>query len=170
MSEGSQIRASDAERELIVGELREHLVAGRLSSEEFEDRVGRAYRAPRQADLEALKDDLPVSPATVQVELARRRGRLRRRLLQEAGGGLGISALCTVIWVSDGASGSFWPIWVIVGMLLPLIRDGSRLLGPDPDVEAVEARLHARRHRHLTHERRRRHRSRGPGLPPPQSR
>jgi hypothetical protein len=38
MSDPSQLRAGDAEREALAGELREHMLAGRLAPEEFEER------------------------------------------------------------------------------------------------------------------------------------
>ena len=42
-----------------------------------------------------------------------------------------------------------------VATLLPLVRNGWRLLGPAPDLEAVEAHLSARRSRRLAREHRR---------------
>jgi hypothetical protein len=51
--------------------------------------VGAAYKASTSADLDALRADLPVSSSSVQLELAARKSRLRRRLVQEAGGSLG---------------------------------------------------------------------------------
>jgi Domain of unknown function (DUF1707) len=145
MVEPSGIRAADDDREQVAQELREHMVAGRLRPDEFEERVAKAYEASTRGELEALKDDLPISPQAARAELARRKAHLRRRLLQEGGGGLTASAVCVAIWVASGASGSFWPAWVILFSLLPLLRDGWRLLGPDPDIERVERRLERRR-------------------------
>jgi hypothetical protein len=157
VTDASSLRVADADREQLADELREHMVAGRLTSDEFEERVDRAYHASTRAELDALKADLPMSPAVLRQELQHRRATLRRRLLREGAGGLGIAALCVVIWLASGASGSFWPIWVIVFTLLPLVRDGWRLVGPEPDLEAVEARLRARSARTLARERRRGH-------------
>ncbi len=154
MVDSPGIRVADADREAVAEELREHMLAGRLSSEELEERLGRAYRAVTRAELDAVKDDLPMGTASLQVELKARRAKLRRRLIQEAGGGAGLSALCVAIWLADGASASFWPIWVIIATLLPVIRNAWRLVGPDPDVETVEANLDARRRRRLTREHR----------------
>jgi len=158
MSDSSSLRAADADREQLADELREHVVAGRLTDEEFEDRVGRAYEASTRGELDALRADLPISPAALERALQGRRAHLRRRLLQEGGGGLGLCAVCVAIWVSDGASGSFWPIWVILVTLLPLIRNAWRLFGPAPDLEAVERHLSARREHRRARER---HRSGG---------
>jgi hypothetical protein len=154
MSESSSLRVADADRERVSEELREHMLAGRLSPEEFEERVGRVYAAKTRADLDAVKGDLPMSPASVQRALDARRSRLRHRLVQEAGGSASVALVCVAIWLASGASGSFWPIWVIIFTLLPLVRDGWRLFGPAPDEEAVEAQLAARRARRLARERR----------------
>jgi len=164
MSDPSQLRVADADRERVIEELHEHTVAGRLTAEELEERIGGAYRATTYADLEALRSDLPVSASSVALELSKRRSRLRRRLVREAGGSLSVSAVCVGIWLAAGADASFWPGWVIAFTMLPLIRDGWRLIGPASDVEAVEARLQARRTRHLTRGRRR---TRYRGLPWP---
>src|SRR5829696_1079254 len=55
----SEIRASDAERERVVAFLREHALAGRLTHDELEERIGLAYAAVRVGDLERLMHDLP---------------------------------------------------------------------------------------------------------------
>jgi uncharacterized protein DUF1707 len=162
MSDPSSLRVADADRERLTDELREHMVAGRLTPEEFEERLEAAYKARTRADLDALRVDLPLSPATLQRELVERRRHLRRRLLQEAGGSASASLICVAIWLAAGASGSFWPIWVIIFTLLPVVRDGWRLFGPAPDEHSVEASIEARRARRLRHERRH---SRHRGLP-----
>jgi hypothetical protein len=161
MSDPSQLRVADADREQLVDELREHTLAGRLSSEEMEERIGRAYSATTRRDLDVLRADLPVSSTSVALALRKRKGQLRRRLVQEAGGGLGVSALCVGVWLASGSSGSFWPAWVIGVTLLPVIRDSWQLLGPGSDLEVVHARLQARHERRLARGQRHRHRYRG---------
>jgi uncharacterized membrane protein YccC len=163
VADSSRLRVADSDREQLAAELREHLVAGRLTPEEFEERVGAAYRASTRAELDALREDLPMSPAVLRNELAGRRAHLRRRLLQEGGGGLTASLVCVAIWLLSGANGSFWPAWVIFFSLLPLLRDGWRLFGPAPELDAVERRLESRR-RHGGHRSRRHHH--GPPRPP----
>jgi Domain of unknown function (DUF1707) len=161
MSDPSQLRVADADREQLVDELREHALAGRLSSEEMEERIGRAYSAMTRRDLDVLRADLPVSSTSVALALRKRKGQLRRRLVQEAGGGLGVSALCVGVWLASGDSGGFWPAWVIGVTLLPVIRDSWQLLGPGSDLEVVHARLQARHERRLARGHRHRHRYRG---------
>ena len=53
------LRVSDADRDRAIAELSEHYQAGRLTTEEFEDRTGRALQARTTADLAALFTDLP---------------------------------------------------------------------------------------------------------------
>ncbi len=43
MSDLSSLRVADADREQVIDELREHAGAGRLTSEELEERIGEAY-------------------------------------------------------------------------------------------------------------------------------
>jgi hypothetical protein len=64
----SDLRAGDADREHAVLVLREHTAAGRLSLEEFSERVGQAYAAKTLAELDAIRRDLPAqtTPAAAQ--------------------------------------------------------------------------------------------------------
>lgn len=58
----STIRASDADREDVVGHLKRHYTEGRLTSEELSERVDAAYGAVVLSQLEALLADLPGPP------------------------------------------------------------------------------------------------------------
>jgi Domain of unknown function (DUF1707) len=53
------VRASDADRERVAETLRDHAVAGRLTTDELGDRSGRAFTARTLGELEALLSDLP---------------------------------------------------------------------------------------------------------------
>ena len=59
------LRVSDADRDRAIAELSEHYQAGRLTTEELEDRTGRALAARTAADLTALFTDLPRRQAPV---------------------------------------------------------------------------------------------------------
>lgn len=155
VSNSGHLRASDAEREQLVEELHEHTVAGRLTAVELEERLDTVYAATTRAQLDSVRADLPISTVAARRELVERKSHLRRRLSQEAGGSLFASFVCVAIWLASGAQGSFWPIWVIVFSLLPVVRDGWRLLGPGSDLDVVEARLQARHERQLAREHRR---------------
>lgn len=53
------LRASDAERDQVVGELRERFAEGRLSQDSFVRRVDAALRAREQRELAGLLADMP---------------------------------------------------------------------------------------------------------------
>jgi hypothetical protein len=80
-------RVSDAEREQAVASLREHLLAGRLTLDEFSERVELAYRAKVGHELAEVAAGLPAPPQGSRRRRTRltaavfgkttRRGRLR---------------------------------------------------------------------------------------------
>lgn len=57
------IRASDADRDAVTKSLREHLVAGRITLEEFEHRLDLVLSAVTLGDLSPITSDLPRAPA-----------------------------------------------------------------------------------------------------------
>ena len=153
MSDAARMRVSDAEREQAADELREHFAAGRLSAEEFGERLGAVYAASSVYDLEQLRHDLPdvpPSPAARRAEVQRRQAELRGQLLQRAGGSFTPFAICTLIWAASGTSGGFWPAWTLIIPIVFLGRNIWRLYGPAPELDRVQRELehHGHRHRH----------------------
>jgi class 3 adenylate cyclase len=69
-------RVSDAERDQTVTLLREHVVVGRLTLDEFSDRMGVALEARTRGDLATAMANLPAAPAPME-ESSRRRSRRR---------------------------------------------------------------------------------------------
>jgi hypothetical protein len=65
MSDPPALRASDADRDRMVVLLREHATQGRLTLEEFTERMSAAYLARTNDELEELSRDLPVTHAAV---------------------------------------------------------------------------------------------------------
>ncbi len=59
MAGDPKIRASDADRDRTAALLREHLAAGRLTAEEFHERLEAAYAAKTLGELDELMADLP---------------------------------------------------------------------------------------------------------------
>lgn len=59
MTEPSRLRIGDAERDDAVQLLTDHLAAGRLDHDEFDERLGLALTAHTHGELDALFDDLP---------------------------------------------------------------------------------------------------------------
>ena len=142
------LRASDADRDRLADELRAHAVAGRIDTDELEERLQSAYAARTLGELDALRRDLPATPEQVALALRERRSQLVRRTIQETGGSLGAFAICTAIWIGSGANGFFWPMFVLIGVIGLLLRNGWDLYGPAADLDAVEARLDHERGRH----------------------
>jgi hypothetical protein len=141
------VRASDEDREQLITELHDHAVDGRLSTDELEQRLAAAYAARTTTELDALRADLPASTLQAQVSHDARRSQLTRRLVQQTVGALGLFVVATVIWLALGASGSFWPVWILLVVVLSAARSGWSLFGPAPDLDAVEEHLDDHRNR-----------------------
>jgi hypothetical protein len=143
MPELPDLRVSDHDREQTAAALSAHYAAGRLNDAELDERLNSVYGARTESELGALLADLPTLPASqlqARAEFTARRQRLQRRMLQESGGGLVPFAVCTGIWAVSG-HGSFWPIWILIAVLVPVLRNAWALYGPDPDLDKVEAEL-----------------------------
>jgi len=113
------LRASDDDRERVASEIREHFALGRLDADELSTRLGRAYAAETERELEALRADLPrlLPPAD-----ATRRGPRAHRYARRAAVLLLPFCASTLVWLLAGAHGSFWPVWVGAASVLHLSR------------------------------------------------
>ncbi|MEV1245924.1 DUF1707 domain-containing protein [Nonomuraea sp. NPDC050022] len=78
MTDPGEVRASDAEREAVVEQLRVASVDGRLTLVELTDRTEAAYTASTHAELAMLVQDLPASGA-VPVPPVHQEGPARKR-------------------------------------------------------------------------------------------
>jgi uncharacterized protein DUF1707 len=67
----SGLRVSDSDRDRAIAELSEHFQAGRITTDELEERTGRALRARTVGDLAELFTDLPRKPAPMGVPAPR---------------------------------------------------------------------------------------------------
>lgn len=110
------IRASDADRERVVEILRQNNVEGRLTSEEFEERMSAAYAARTMGALAELTTDLPVdlaAHARHQAEVARRKAAqvpMSKQLRAAISSWVSLGVVLSVIWLISGA-GYYWPAW-----------------------------------------------------------
>jgi hypothetical protein len=138
MAADPRIRASDEDRDRTVALLREHHAAGRLTADEFNERLDKAYQAKTMGDLDALLADLPgidlyrlpdaslpryrgtIPGATSRLAAmqaagagrsSRRHGRFSPGWLSAWGTWFSVSLLCFVIWALSGF-GYPWPLWV----------------------------------------------------------
>lgn len=130
-------RASDADRDRIAAVLSEHHAVGRLTLEEFQERLDRAYVAKTLGELDDLMADLP------RTDLSQLQGRPggypplpeRREpgTVQAPGGGLPtivrIWLVITVglfaLWLISGASGGPWFLWITVPLAFIMLRRWS---------------------------------------------
>jgi len=122
MAYDPNIRASDADRDRAATLLREHHAAGRLSPEEFTDRLEQALRAKTVGEIDSLLSDLPgidlyrLPDAALtrrpRQAPARRPGRGRGTAWRAAWGvWFTVTLICFVIWALAGF-GYPWPLWV----------------------------------------------------------
>lgn len=111
------IRVSDAERDATVTALRGHFETGRLSFDEFSDRVDEAYAARTDTDLTRALRELPTQQPLPVRDRARTPRRRRRGRLARQRGALSrftfVNGICIGVWAASGA-GYFWPIWVLI--------------------------------------------------------
>jgi hypothetical protein len=130
MASEAMTRASDADRDRIAAALREHLAAGRLTIQEFDQRLDQAYAAKTLGELDSLMADLPtdlgqlpdtsVDRSAAGPPLTRRRppgtiesgpGRFSPAWRVAWASWLAVSLCVFVIWLLSGASGGPWFLW-----------------------------------------------------------
>lgn len=150
------LRASDIDRERVAARLQENYSTGRLSYDEFQERLEQAYGSKTLGELGTLTRDLPAEGETTApanpippASTAGRAKRVRDRVLTY----VVIMLFLIAIWAATGAHGSFWPIWpILIGGLI-LAFD---LLGLErPGSTRRQYRLERDRYRAERRERRR---------------
>jgi Domain of unknown function (DUF1707)/2TM domain len=117
MANEPDMRASDAERERVAAQLRDHAAEGRLDVEELDERLRRAYAARTRGELDVLTSDLPASaPRRAPAPAPRRGPQLRERFAVYAA----VMTLLVAIWALTGAD-YFWPVWPALGWGIALV-------------------------------------------------
>lgn len=122
------IRASDEDRGGIAAALGEHYAAGRLTLEEFQNRLDKVYAATTLGELDRLMADLPgtdlsrlpVRRAPGPVQVPAGGSALTRRSAWRFW--LAISVVAFVIWLVGGAAGGPWFLWAAVPLALLMLR------------------------------------------------
>ena len=139
-----ELRVSDAERDEIVGILREQTSAGRLTLEEFEQRLDEVYAARTAGALQHVLRELPVQPPPPTRTGPKRaeertdeelRQRWRQRLRADVAGLAMPNVICNAIWVM-GEFDRWWPGWVLLGTGMAFV--GTIARGFDPDAERAK--------------------------------
>ena len=131
-SDSSTLRVSDHEREQHIDILRRHAADGRLTVDELEERVERAYAARTREQLAGVLAQLPAL-AEASAAPPRPVADSRRRLVTgDLAPYVGVNLLLIAIWALTGG-GFFWPIWAILGWGVGIVshaRAGSSALIP----------------------------------------
>jgi hypothetical protein len=101
-----EVRVSDAERQAVIDDLRQHTVDGRLTLDEFEHRVEEALRARTGGDLRAATRELP------SLHRPRSSGRRRSARIRFSPGMFVVVAVA-VVAVVPGAWWALIPLWFL---------------------------------------------------------
>jgi DUF1707 SHOCT-like domain len=125
--ENAPMRASDADRDVVRAVLADAFTDGRLTREEYDERLGTLYGSRTLGELPALVADLVSAdspPALLpRADLRERGARKWRKDVEEALAGFLVpSIICTVIWVAFSAGSFFWPIFPMLFLGLNLVK------------------------------------------------
>jgi Domain of unknown function (DUF1707) len=121
-----RIRASDADRDRVASLLREHHAAGRLTAEEFHERMDHALEAKTLGELDELMTDLPAIDLYQLPDASLRRGPTRPgRSLLPADPGYADPARFTPGTVAMGA-------WAVVTSAMVAIWAVAAVVGSGP--------------------------------------
>jgi hypothetical protein len=130
MASNPNIRASDADRDRIVTALRENLADGRLTTEEFDERLAKALAAKTLGELESLMADLPSTDVSQRADPSldraggnppSRRGRSYPARRPARGVLFTLGVLVLVIWLISGAHASLSFLWVVAALAVLMI-------------------------------------------------
>ncbi len=124
------MRASDADREVVRAVLASAYADGRLTREEYDDRLDTLYGSRTLGEMPALVVDLvpPDGPSTAPAPLLRADLRTRgvrkwRRDVEESFGAFLVpSVICTVIWIAFTRGAFFWPLFPMLFLGLNLVK------------------------------------------------
>jgi hypothetical protein len=131
MASDPRIRASDADRDRTAALLREHHAAGRLTAEEFNERLDKAYTAKTLGELDELLADLPGIDLYQLPDASLQRkghqtglpplpwmmapgsvGRFSAAWRAAWGTWLSVSLVAFFVWLASGHPGNLWFLWV----------------------------------------------------------
>ncbi|MFG1941715.1 DUF1707 domain-containing protein [Nonomuraea sp. NPDC048826] len=121
MAQSPEMRASDVDRDRVAAVLREHTAEGRITMDEFNERLEALYKSKTYGELAKLTADLP------DVDLRNRPAKIPEQQVALRGAHAGMvaawsawalaSSINWVIWfIVSVTSGDFvypWPLWVM---------------------------------------------------------
>jgi hypothetical protein len=161
-----ELRASDADREVVQRVLGDAYADGRLTREEFDQRSDAVLRARTLSDLPVLITDLIPSqlPAVPHPERVADTAALETRAVaayqsdrrEAAWAFVSASMVCWVIWwVTSGPGGFPWPVFVMLGTGLNLLR---LLVMRSSEIDSRRERLERKAERKQLKETQKKHR------------
>jgi hypothetical protein len=124
------MRASDRDRQQVVNRLRSALEDGRLTMDEYVDRMEAAYKAVTYGDLVPLCEDLPASPPVIAEPLTAAGAAVPPAVFSQVGHLAGLPTVLKILWtiwltavsvnvvvwaLVSGTGGHLaypWPVWV----------------------------------------------------------
>jgi hypothetical protein len=117
------LQASHAHRDHVIGQLKSAFVQGRLTMDEFDERVGQAFASRTYAELAALTADLPAGLAAAQPPRKPARAQSRVSINKAVNG-----TACVVLMVNigmaaallsgAGAAVALVAVFTIIGVVL----------------------------------------------------
>jgi hypothetical protein len=127
MPANAGLRAADADRDLIHQLLVTAYAEGRLDRTELDERTDGVARAKTLGELPVFVTDLlPATSRSLMAPepdlVAQATERWRRARREAAWGFLSASLICWVIWALTGADGLPWPVFVMLGTGLNVLR------------------------------------------------
>lgn len=126
----ASMRASDADREIVRAMLADAYADGRLTREEYDDRLNTLYGSRTLGEMPSLVTDLvppdgpPMAPAPPLPADPRTRGarKWRRDVEESFVAFLVPTIICTVIWIAVTGGGFFWPVFPMLFLGLNLVK------------------------------------------------
>jgi hypothetical protein len=126
----ASMRASDADREIVRTLLADAFADGRLTREEYDDRLNTLYDSRTLGEVSSLVTDLvppdgpPKVPAPLRREDMRTRGarKWRKDVEESFAAFLVPSIICTVIWIAVAGGGFFWPAFPMLFLGINLVK------------------------------------------------
>ena len=120
------LRAADSDRAAVATVLGQHMSAGRLTVDEYDERLARAYGAKTYGELEEITADLPSTAVAPRPEAVPRQGPACGPVAGHGGwdadphswrSWVTTSLIVLVIWAATSLATweflYFWPVWVI---------------------------------------------------------
>ena len=105
---GDDLRCNDTDRQTAIDHARQACIEGRISLDEYAQRLEVILPARTHGELSAVLHDLPRAPIAPTVT-----GRWRPYIV--------VMLILVGVWATTTPLGYFWPIWPALGWGIPLL-------------------------------------------------